>query len=314
MRNFMPSDKAIKVSHLVKNYGEVRAVKDISFEVTRGELFAFLGLNGAGKSTTINVLSTILPKTSGKVIVDGFDLDRDASGIKQRIGIVFQGTVLDDRLSVKDNLSVRASFYGLRGTELKRRLSEITEMFGLSDILDRPYGKLSGGQRRRADVARGLVHRPSILFLDEPTTGLDPQTRKRVWDVLHTLRKETGMTLFLTTHYMEEAGDADTVVIMDDGNIVAEGTPNELKNLYSGDYIRLYREKSAEIEAVLFAENKEFSYENGYYRIKTAHTADAREFIVAHRDLVTDFEVVKGDMDDVFLRATGKKLSGGESA
>lgn len=308
----MPADKIIAVEHLVKNYGDVRAVKDISFEVARGELFAFLGLNGAGKSTTINILSTILPKTSGKAYVDGFDLDRDADEIKRRIGIVFQGSVLDDRLTVGDNLAVRASFYGLKGKALKNRVGEVTELFGLSDILSRPYGKLSGGQRRRADVARGLVHRPSVLFLDEPTTGLDPQTRRRVWDVLHTMRRETGMTLFLTTHYMEEAGDADTVVIMDDGKIVAEGSPNELKNLYSGDYVKLYRARDVGTDALLSSAGADFVYEGEYYRIKTAGTAAARDFIVAHPELATDFEVVKGDMDDVFLRVTGKKLSGGE--
>lgn len=308
----MSADKIIAVEHLVKNYGDVRAVKDISFEVERGELFAFLGLNGAGKSTTINILSTILPKTSGKAYVDGFDLDRDADEIKRRIGIVFQGSVLDDRLTVGDNLAVRASFYGLKGKALKNRIEEVTELFGLSDILSRPYGKLSGGQRRRADVARGLVHRPSVLFLDEPTTGLDPQTRRRVWDVLHAMRRETGMTLFLTTHYMEEAGEADTVVIMDDGKIVAEGSPNELKNLYSGDYIKLYRARDVGTDALLSSEGADFVYEGECYRIKTEGTAAARDFILAHPELAADFEVVKGDMDDVFLRVTGKKLSEGE--
>lgn len=305
------TDKAVEVLHLVKNYGDVCAVKDISFEVKRGELFAFLGLNGAGKSTTINILSTILPKTSGKAFVDGFDIDRESEEIKRRIGIVFQGSVLDDRLTVGDNLAVRASFYGLRGAALKARVAEVTELFGLADILARPYGKLSGGQRRRADVARGLVHRPSVLFLDEPTTGLDPQTRRRVWDVLHTLRRETGMTLFLTTHYMEEAADADTVVIMDDGNIAAEGTPHELKTLYSGDYVRLYRPRDAATSARLAAEGFDFDYEGECYRVKTSSTAAARDFVITHPDLATDFEVVKGDMDDVFLRVTGKKLTGG---
>lgn len=300
----------ITVEHLVKDYGEVHAVRDISFNVKKGELFAFLGLNGAGKSTTINILSTVLPKTSGKVTVDGLDLDREKDVIKRRIGIVFQGSVLDDRLTVGDNLTVRASFYGLRGKALKARVAEVTELFGLRDILSRPYGKLSGGQRRRADVARGLIHRPSILFLDEPTTGLDPQTRRRVWDVLHSLRKETGMTLFLTTHYMEEAADADTVVIMDDGIIVARGTPHELKTLYSGDYVKLYRPRDTETDALLGRMGAEFDYEGECYRVRTDGTAAARDLILAHPELAEDFEVVKGNMDDVFLRVTGKKLSG----
>lgn len=304
----------ITVRHLVKNYGDIRAVKDISFEVARGELFAFLGLNGAGKSTTINILATILPKTSGKAFVDGLDLDRDREEIKRRIGIVFQGSVLDDRLTARDNLAVRASFYGLRGARLKARLGEVAEMFLLEDIMSRPYGKLSGGQRRRVDVARGLIHRPSVLFLDEPTTGLDPQTRKRVWEVLNELRRKTDMTVFLTTHYMEEAADADTVVIMDDGNIVAQGTPHELKTLYSGDYVKLYLPRSAQTDALLSGEGVEFDHEGECYRIKTSGTTAARDLILAHPDLATDFEVVKGDMDDVFLRATGKKLSGEDKA
>lgn len=301
----------ITVENLVKNYGDVLAVKGISFTVESGELFAFLGLNGAGKSTTINVLCTILQKTSGKVTVDGFDLDSQAKIIKSKIGIVFQGSVLDDKLTVRDNLSVRASFYGLRGQSWKERLDELTRLFDLKDILNRPYGKLSGGQRRRVDVARGLINRPTVLFLDEPTTGLDPQTRKHVWEVLHDLRKRTGMTVFLTTHYMEEAADADTVVIMDDGRIVAQGTPNELKNKYSGDYIKLYRPQSLRIDALLETEGREYVYEGECYRIKTKDTAAARDFVIAHPDLAGDFEVVKGDMDDVFLRATGKKLEGG---
>lgn len=300
----------ITVDNLVKNYGEVEAVKVVSFRVVRGELFAFLGVNGAGKSTTINILSTILPKTSGKVEIAGLDLDTRAAEIKSKIGIVFQGSVLDDRLTVRDNLSVRASFYGLRGAEWRVRLAELTELFALDDILSRPYGKLSGGQRRRADVARGLINRPDLLFLDEPTTGLDPQTRKHVWEVLHGLRRSTGMTVFLTTHYMEEAASADTVVIMDGGEIVAHGTPNELKNEYSGDYIKLYRPEDSRVDFLLKGEGREFEYSGECYRIKLGSTSDARDFIAAHPDLSEDFEVVKGDMDDVFLRATGKKLGG----
>ncbi len=304
-------DKIITVDNLVKNYGDVLAVKGISFRVERGELFAFLGLNGAGKTTTINILCTILKKTDGKVVIDGFDLDKNPEEIKDRIGIVFQGSVLDERLTVKDNLTVRASYYGLRGAEWKKRLDELTELFTLGDILSRPYGKLSGGQRRRADVARGLINRPNLLFLDEPTTGLDPQTRKHVWDVLHGLRRETGMTVFLTTHYMEEADDADTVVIMDDGEIVAQGTPNDLKNRFSGDYVKIYRQRDPSLDAMFEAEQLDFTYEGEAYRIKLASTAEAKRFIGGHDNIVTDFEVIKGDMDDVFLRATGKKLQGG---
>ena len=311
VRRASGADNIVRVENLVKNYGEVRAVKGISFSVERGSLFAFLGLNGAGKSTTINILCTTLRKTSGKVEICGLDLDRKAAEIKQRIGIVFQQSVLDDRLSVRENLTSRAALYGITGREWKTRLGELTELFELGDFLKRPYGKLSGGQRRRADVARGLINRPELLFLDEPTTGLDPQTRRRVWDVVHFIRERTGMTVFLTTHYMAEANDADTVVIMDSGEIVARGTPNGLKNDYSADYIKLYLPESAETEELLMREGRKFSREGDCYKISATGTAEARDFILAHPDIASDFEVVKGDMDDVFLNVTGHSLTEG---
>lgn len=307
------TDTIIRVENLVKNYGEVRAVKGISFWVEKGSLFALLGLNGAGKSTTINILCTTLRKTSGKATICGRDLDRKAAEIKRRIGIVFQQSVLDDRLSVRENLTSRAALYGITGKEWKIRLDELTELFELGDFVKRPYGKLSGGQRRRADVARGLINRPELLFLDEPTTGLDPQTRRRVWDVVHFIREQTGMTVFLTTHYMAEANDADTVVIMEGGEIVARGTPNELKNDYSADYIKLYLPQSAETEKLLAREGRKFRREGDCYKISATGTEEARDFILAHPDITSDFEVVKGDMDDVFLNVTGHSLTeGGE--
>lgn len=305
------TDTIIRVENLVKNYGEVRAVKGISFWVEKGSLFAFLGLNGAGKSTTINILCTTLRKTSGKATICGLDLDHKAAEIKRRIGIVFQQSVLDDRLSVRENLTSRAALYGITGKEWKIRLAELTELFELGDFVKRPYGKLSGGQRRRADVARGLINRPELLFLDEPTTGLDPQTRRRVWDVVHFIREQTGMTVFLTTHYMAEANDADTVVIMEGGEIVARGTPNELKNDYSADYIKLYLPQSAETEELLAREGRKFRREGDCYKISAAGTQEARDFILAHPDITSDFEVVKGDMDDVFLNVTGHSLTEG---
>jgi len=278
----------LTVEKLKKCYKNVLAVDDISFSVASGSLFAFLGVNGAGKSTTINIICSILAKDGGKIIVDGYDLDREADKIKPLIGIVFQSTVLDALLTVKENLTVRAAFYGLKGEVWKKRLAELTELLSLGDILNRPFGKLSGGQKRRADIARGLVNRPKLLILDEPTTGLDPQTRRTVWGIIEELRKKEGMTVFLTTHYMEEADIADNVVIIDAGKIVAEGTPRELKNKYSASRLYLYGHTAA---------------------VDTAE--DARAFINKHKQLTGDFEYIKGNMDDVFLSVTGKRLAGG---
>jgi ABC-type multidrug transport system ATPase subunit len=301
----------IEIKDLKKSYGDIKAVDGISFSVERGSLFAFLGLNGAGKSTTINILCTLLSKDSGEVTIDGYTLGKDNENIKESIGIVFQNSVLDEKLTVKDNLTIRASYYGLKGEPLANRLKELENLLELKEILARPYGKLSGGQKRRVDIARGLINRPKILFLDEPTTGLDPKTRQSVWQVINNLRIATGMTVFLTTHYMEEAKEANNVVILDLGKIAAMGTPNALKNTYSGDYIKLYVEKSDSVDTILLNGGYSFRYENECYFIKMSDSTEAKFFILKYPEIITDFEVVKGDMDDVFLNATGKKLEGG---
>lgn len=301
---------AIEITGLKKSFGDIKAVDDISFFVKRGSLFAFLGLNGAGKSTTINIICTLLKKDAGKVRVAGVDLDSDPFGVRERIGVIFQNSVLDKRLSVEDNLTIRASLYGMHGASWKSRLRSLTELMSLDEILKRPYGKLSGGQRRRADIARGLINSPQILILDEPTTGLDPQTRKTVWDVVEGLRKELGMTVFLTTHYMEEANGADEVVIIDAGKIVARGTPVELKNAYSHDTLTIYSRRDAELEALLFG--TEYEYANNAYSVKVQGGEHAQKILFACGEKARDFEMKKGDMDDAFLAVTGKKLHGGE--
>lgn len=302
--------KAIEITGLKKYFGEVKAVDDISFEVERGSLFAFLGLNGAGKSTTINIICTLLKKDGGKISVAGIDIDKDPVAIRKKIGVVFQGSILDEKLSVKDNLSVRASFYGLYGEKWNKRLAELDDLLGIGEMLKRPYGKLSGGQRRRVDVARGLINSPEILILDEPTTGLDPQTRKTVWQVIERLRQDTGMTVFLTTHYMEEARDADDVVILDSGRIAAKGSPVELKNKYSKDRLIVYRAKSEEADRAF--EKLDYVYDNNAYEITVGGGEDVKRILASNGGLIEDFEVIKGDMDDVFLNVTGKKLTGGE--
>ena len=268
----------IKIDHLRKSFGDVKAVQDLSFRVKEGELFAFLGVNGAGKSTTINIMCGQLSKDSGSVEIDGTDLDQNPEQIKSTLGVVFQNSVLDGALSVYDNLQSRGALYGITGVAFKERLGELAKLLEFEDLLKRAVGKLSGGQRRRIDIARALIHRPKILILDEPTTGLDPQTRKNLWNVVSDLRKNENMTVFLTTHYMEEAAEADYVVILDSGAIAAEGTPLELKNAYSGDFITLYAAEEAGVRAL----GVEYEKLRDAYRLSVPNTAKATALILAH--------------------------------
>lgn len=298
----------IEIEHLQKRFGEVHAVNDLGFHVKKGEFFAFLGVNGAGKSTTINILCGQLPKDSGSVKICGENLDEDPDAIKRKLGVVFQSSVLDKDLSVLDNLKSRAALYGIRGSAFSARLSELASTLEFENLLKRPVGKLSGGQRRRIDIARALLHRPEILILDEPTTGLDPQTRSLLWRVVRELRESEGMTVFLTTHYMEEAADADYVVILDHGKIAAEGTPLTLKNTYTGDFITLYGVSEADVQAL----GAPYTAIRDAFRVAVPDTAAATGLILAHPTLFRDYEITKGKMDDVFLAVTGKKLTGGE--
>lgn len=298
----------IEIKNLKKSFDDVKAVQDISFHVEQGELFAFLGVNGAGKSTTISIICGQLSKDGGSVEICGKSVDSSIDEIKRNIGVVFQGSVLDQKLSVSDNLRSRAALYGIKGAEFKKRQAELAKMLDFEDILNRTVGKLSGGQRRRIDVARALLHKPKLLILDEPTTGLDPQTRKMLGSVVDGLRKDEGMTVLLTTHYMEEAADADYVVILDSGEIVAEGTPLDLKNKYTGDFITLYKADENEVKKL----GLPYEIIKDAVRIAVSDTAAATKLIVENPELFTDYEVIKGKMDDVFLSVTGKKLTGGE--
>lgn len=299
-------ENIIEISHLKKTFKEVVAVNDLSFKVKKGELFAFLGVNGAGKSTTISIMCGTLEKDEGKVIIDGFDTDAELGKAVSELGVVFQNSVLDSMLTVKDNLVSRAALYGICGSAANDKIKELAELLGFENLLNRTVGRLSGGQRRRIDVARALLNDPEILILDEPTTGLDPQTRKTLWEVIGKLRKERGMTVFLTTHYMEEAAEADYVVILDGGKIVAEGTPLTLKNTYTGDFITVYNAKEKEIAAL----GLPYETIKDAVRISVRDTLAARDLIIKRPELFTDFEITKGKMDDVFLTVTGKKLSG----
>lgn len=296
----------IEIKNLNKRFGDIKAVNDLSFNVKEGELFAFLGVNGAGKSTTINILCGQLAKDSGTVTVGGVSTDNNLEQIKSEIGVVFQDCMLDKMLTVRDNLSSRAALYGITGKSLENRLNEISSLLDLSDLMKRKVSKLSGGQRRRVDIARALLHRPKLLVLDEPTTGLDPQTRKNLWSVIEKLRREENMTVLLTTHYMEEAAPSDYVVIIDSGKIVARGTPLELKNKYTGDFVTIYGINEEQAKAFSLPYTK---VRDGY-KISVSNTAQATELIIKNPRLFRDYEITKGGMDDVFLAVTGKKLGG----
>ena len=297
----------IDIAHLQKSFGPVHAVQDLSFHVRKGELFAFLGVNGAGKSTTIHILCGQLRRDGGDVAICGLDPDDQPDAVRRSLGVVFQNSVLDKELSVRDNLKSRAALYGIRGAQFAQRLAELANLLDFADLLHRPVGKLSGGQRRRIDIARALLHRPDILILDEPTTGLDPQTRQVLWQVIGDLRRETGMTVFLTTHYMEEAADADYVVILNHGQIAAEGTPLSLKNTYTGDFITLYGVDEAEVRQL----GAPYVPLRAAFRVSVPDTAAATALIQVHPAVFRDYEIIKGRMDDVFLAVTGEQLNGG---
>lgn len=309
-RRTMDTNHIIEIKNLCKSFGEVKAVQNLSFCVKPGELFAFLGVNGAGKSTTISIMCGQLEMDSGSVEICGEDVAKNPGRIKKRLGVVFQSSVLDAALSVRDNLRSRAALYGIKGKAFEERLAELAHTLDFENLLGRTVGKLSGGQRRRIDIARALLHRPEILVLDEPTTGLDPQTRKLLWDVVTSLRRHENMTVFLTTHYMEEAADADYVVILDSGKIAAEGTPLELKNTYTGDFITLYGATDAEKALI----DRPYESIRDALRISVPNTAAATELIIKHPEIFRDYEITKGKMDDVFLAVTGKTLSANDDS
>jgi len=297
----------LKINGLTKRYGDFTAVKEISFEAEAGSLLGFLGVNGAGKSTTINMLSTILTPDGGEAYVCGYRLGKEDMDIRRSIGVVYQSNVLDELLSVRENLLLRAKIAGLNATAAERRLSELTEHLKLDDILKKRYKFLSGGQKRRCEIANALMHSPKILFLDEPTTGLDPATRVDVWETVRKLREKEDMTVFLTTHYMEEAADADKIIIIDSGEIKAEGTPFELKETYARDKLKLYYagEQSDEIKNMFKDEHISETAYGAQIALKNPY--DAVDIITFLKGKIDGFEVIQGNMDDVFLNVTGKE-------
>lgn len=294
---------SLEIKHLSKAYGPVKAVDRISFNVLEGELFAFLGPNGAGKSTTINTLCTLLQKDEGEVRILDYTLDEHNDAIRKHIGVVFQKSFLDDELTVHENLVSRGSFYGMPMKTIKARIDELNHELSLSEFMHRRYGQLSGGQRRRVDIARALIHTPKILFLDEPTTGLDPQTRLSIWAYIDKLRRENQITIFLTTHYMEEADRCDHVCIMDHGKILVHSTPAELKIQYAPSLLKL---KGGQLtQAALSAFGHPVHFKQGYHHVMIPNSLDAYPILEAFKSQIEAFEVVEGSMDEVFLALTG---------
>ena len=298
----------IEVAGLKKSYGQVQAVKGLDFYVEAGKIFAFLGPNGAGKSTTIDIICTFLKADAGTVEVDGHLLGRDDNAIRRSIGAVFQDGLLDPLLTVSENLHIRAGFYGLRGKRLEQTIREIAQRMGIEEIMKRPYGKLSGGQRRRCDIARALVNTPKILFLDEPTTGLDPQTRKSVWETITKLQHDTGMTIFLTTHYMEEAAEADYVIVIDNGSIVAKGTPSDLKERFTSDKLTFTTKEPEALAARLAAAGLVPEVVANRVTLRIQNTMAALPLLATYKDAITGFTVTTGTMDDAFIAITGKEI------
>lgn len=295
-------DAIIRVDHLVKSYGDIKAVQDISFLVRRGSLFAFLGPNGAGKSTTINVMTTLLDADSGQVYLNE---RTEEAYFRQKIGVVFQGNVLDDDLTVKENLILRGALYLNSKKAVKERYDELCEYLHLSEFENQRFKTLSGGQKRRAEIARALFSNPEVLLLDEPTTGLDPETRQLVWKVIEDLRTNKHMTIFLTTHYMEEAANADHVVIINKGVIVAEGTPAQLKDKYSQDRLKIVPRDKQKMRDFLDSNKRFYQKIADQFVIPVEDSQEAINIIDLIRDNILQFEMIQGTMDDVFIEVIG---------
>lgn len=299
-------ESIIKVEHLKKYYKDIKAVDDISFKVEKGELFGFLGVNGAGKSTTINILCTIFEPTEGLVEVNGLKLGKDNEEIKRHIGVVYQTNCLDKRLTVKENLMLRGSLYETKRERLTKNLDNVCEILELTDVMKRPFGKLSGGQKRRCEIARALMHTPDILFLDEPTTGLDPATRKSVWSTITKLQRELDMTVFLTTHYMEEAARANHIAIIDSGHIIQYGTPFSLKEAFAKDKLRIFPKENmlAPIQDILDRQGALYKIKEEKITVAIDSTILSLPILESCKDMIKGFEVIQGTMDDVFLNAS----------
>ena len=298
----------IEVSHFTKSYGNFIAVNDISFSVEEGSIFAFLGPNGAGKSTTINTLCTIFEKTSGSLKIAGYDVSEEKSEVRSSIGVVFQDTTLDTKMTIEENLKMHCVFYHVPKNEVEERIHFVLGLVDLLGERKKLVGALSGGMKRRVEIARGLIHYPKVLFLDEPTTGLDPHTRAHIWEYIVKLQKERNITIFLTTHYMEEAEICDQIAIIDGGRIVAHDTPYVLKKKYTKDRAYITTKNSEELEQLLISYQLNYEKKEGYYRVEAEDITHLLQVLSLHKDAITDIEIRKGTFNDVFLEITGRKI------
>lgn len=298
----------IEVEHFSKSYGVFKAVDDISFTVDEGSIFAFLGPNGAGKTTSISTLCTILEKSEGNIQINGHDVATEKSLVRKDIGIVFQESTLDTKMTVEENLKYHCSFYKVPRKEIAERIDFVLRLVELSEWKKAVVGSLSGGMKRRVEIARGLVHYPKVLFLDEPTTGLDPQTRANVWDYIQRLQKEKNITIFLTTHYMDEAEVCSKVVIMDHGKIIADNTPDNLKKQYTGTEIKVDCTQTDPIQNALKKQNIPYKAIENKIIFYTKQPVAALKILSDCRDAINDFEVKKGTLNEVFLAITGKEI------
>lgn len=303
-------ETAIEVKGLKRYFSDVKAVDDINLQVKYGELFGFLGINGAGKTTTINMLCTLLKPTAGTVKICGLELGRENEEIRKMIGVVYQRNCLDDRLTVKENLFLRGSLYEKDTKKLKENVFMVCDKLELSDVYTRRFDRLSGGQKRRCEIARALLNTPKLMFLDEPTTGLDPATRQKVWECMNKLRKEDNMTIFLTTHYMEEAAKASHIAVIDGGVLKEYGTPFSLKEKYAKDRLRLIPEKGCDnkLEEVLMKLQCTYKKREEYYVVSLADSMLSLPILNEVSEIIMGYEMLQGSMDDVFLNITGKVL------
>jgi len=300
----------IEIQNLTRKFGQLTAVDDVSFDVRRGEIFGFLGPNGAGKTTTINVLCTLLSPTSGKVTVNGYDVQKQRKKVQRSIGLIFQDTTLDDYLTAEQNLFFHAYAYGVPKKVREERIKELLELVELSDRRKGKINTFSGGMKRRLEIARGLLHHPEVLFLDEPTLGLDPQTRRRIWEYILSLREQNDLTIFLTTHYMDEAENCDRIAIIDYGKIVALDTPENLKNMVGGDVITIETENLEDavsevkekynLSAQIQDDTVTFSVPKGDTFLP--------KFIRNFRGKLLSVSVHRPTLDDVFLKLTGHAI------
>ncbi len=298
----------IEVKNFTKSYGNFTAVKDITFDVQEGSVFAFLGPNGAGKSTTINTLCTIFEKTAGTLLIDGKDVTEQKSEVRAAIGVVFQDSTLDAKMTIEENLKMHCVFYNIPKNEVEERIQFVLTLVDLLAERKKLVSALSGGMKRRVEIARGLIHYPKVLFLDEPTTGLDPQTRAHIWEYIIKLQKERNITIFLTTHYMEEAEICDKIAIIDGGVIVAHDTPYALKKQYTKDKAYITTKNGEGLEQLLLKHNLSYEKKEGYYKVIAENLEGLLQVLSDHKEHITNIEIKKGTFNDVFLEITGKKI------